>query len=177
MTDQNDSAGAKEYKPPAQAERDRLVRRAQLLLGDAVEAEDLVQATLLAVWQQVRSGRVNNEEAYLRRAVEWNALKRRARRRKNLTLEEVGEVMAPPDDTDDEPDIDLETLEAALDGLPQKQQAVIRMKYYAGLTFREIAETLAISANTAASTCRYGLAAIRKKLIKTDRNKSSKETI
>jgi len=41
------------------------------------------------------------------------------------------------------------------------QQAVIRMKYYAGLTFREIADVLAVSQNTAASRCRYGLAALR----------------
>jgi RNA polymerase sigma factor (sigma-70 family) len=177
MTDANDLAAHREYEPPAQAERERLVRRAQAVLGDVAEAEDVVQATLLAVWQRVRSGHVNNEEAYLRKAVEWNALKRRARRRRNISLDEVEEVMAPQDDAGDEDEIDPETLEAALDGLPQRQQAVIRMKYYAGLTFREIAETLAISANTAASTCRYGLAAIRKKMMKTDRNSSSKESI
>ncbi len=177
MTDANDSAAHTEYEPPAQAERQRLVRRAQAVLGDAAEAEDVVQATLLAVWQKVQSGHVNNEEAYLRKAVEWNALKRRARRRRSISLDEVEEVMAPQDDAGDEDEIDPEMLEAALGGLPQRQQAVIRMKYYAGLTFREIAETLTISANTAASTCRYGLAAIRKKMTKTSRNNSSKESI
>ena len=175
MTGANDSAAHREYQLLADAERPALVRRAEMLLGDAAEAEDVVQATLLAVWSRICSGGIKDAGAYLRKAVEWNALKRRARRRRSVSLDEVAEVMAPADEPDSEDEIDLETLEAALEGLPQKQQAVIRMKYYAGLTFREIAETLAISANTAASTCRYGLAAIRKKLTKTNKNNSSKE--
>jgi RNA polymerase sigma-70 factor, ECF subfamily len=55
-------------------------------------------------------------------------------------------------------------LERALRGLPETQQAVIRMKYYLGLSFREIADSLSISANTVASRCRYALACLRQTL-------------
>lgn len=147
------------------AERPRLVLVANRLLGDMADAEDVVQATLLAVWERVRTGEVDNVAAYLRKAVEWNALKRRARRRRDVSLELVEEAAEPAAEQDNDQEFDAALLESALDGLPQSQQTVLRMKYYLGLTFHEIAENLSISANTAASRCRYGLLAMRKKLM------------
>jgi RNA polymerase sigma factor (sigma-70 family) len=178
MTGAKKTAAYTEYQTLADAERAGLVRRAQMLLSNIAEAEDVVQATLLAVWERVQQGEVDNVGAYLRKAVEWNALKRRARRRRDVSLDGLDEVVAAPEaNEDDESEIDPAELETALEGLPQKQQAVIRMKYYTGLTFREIAAALSISANTAASTCRYGLATMRKKITKTDKNDRSKESI
>ena len=57
-----------------------------------------------------------------------------------------------------------EQLAAALGELPPDQRAVIHLKLWEGLTFEEIAETLAISANTAASRYRYGLDKLRERL-------------
>jgi RNA polymerase sigma factor (sigma-70 family) len=154
-----------DYQSLADTQRVHLVRRAHTLLGDMAEAEDVVQATLLAVWEKVRQGEIDDAGAYLRKAVEWNSLKRRARRRRTLSLDGLDEIVTAPDiQADDEDEIDPAELETALEGLPQRQQAVIRMKYYTGLTFREIAEAMSIPANTAASACRYGLAAMKKKL-------------
>jgi RNA polymerase sigma factor (sigma-70 family) len=177
MTETGEPTGQGQLNLLTEVERERLLRRAHCLLGDMPEAEDVVQATILAVWQRLRKDRIDNPVAYLRKAVEWNALKRRARRRRGLSLEGLEDVIAAPRLPEgDENGIEPGELEVALEDLPERQQAVIRMKYYTGLTFREIAAALSISANTAASACRYGLAAMRKKMMKIDRHSRSQES-
>jgi len=55
-------------------------------------------------------------------------------------------------------------LSAALGELPADQRAVVHLKLWAGLTFEEIATTLEIPLNTAASRYRYGLDKLRARL-------------
>jgi RNA polymerase sigma-70 factor (ECF subfamily) len=50
-----------------------------------------------------------------------------------------------------------EALSAALAELPDEQRAVVHLKLWEQMTFAEIAETLDVPANTAASRYRYGL--------------------
>ena len=50
----------------------------------------------------------------------------------------------------------------AIQQLPEEQRTVLIMKEYEGLKFREIAEVLGISENTAKSRLYYGLKALRK---------------
>ena len=53
---------------------------------------------------------------------------------------------------------------AALGELPADQRAVVHLKLWAGQTFEEIAATLEIPLNTAASRYRYGLDKLRARL-------------
>ena len=55
-------------------------------------------------------------------------------------------------------------IEAALQRLPAEQREVLVLKIWNELTFEQIAETLGIPPNTAASRYRYALAALRKEL-------------
>ena len=55
-------------------------------------------------------------------------------------------------------------LSAALGELPAEQRAVVHLKLWAGLTFEDIADTLEIPLNTAASRYRYGLDKLRARL-------------
>lgn len=71
-------------------------------------------------------------------------------------------VFAPTDDPD-ETALRIE-LAAALGELPADQRAVVHLKLWAGLTFEEIAATLEIPLNTAASRYRYGLDKLRARL-------------
>lgn len=57
--------------------------------------------------------------------------------------------------------VDPLDLEEAIESLPLAQQNVIRMKYYFGMTFRQIGAALSISTHTAASRCRYALTKLR----------------
>jgi RNA polymerase sigma factor (sigma-70 family) len=55
-------------------------------------------------------------------------------------------------------------LERAIEELPLAQQTVVRLRYYVGMSFREVGQALSISANTAASRSRYALQKLRRSL-------------
>jgi RNA polymerase sigma-70 factor (ECF subfamily) len=141
--------------------RPKLLRIAGRLLDDPAEAENLVQATLATVWEAHRRGERPNLDPYAKRAVWLNALRLRARRREWLSLEGDEWEEHEPALSVDEGELTGWELEQAIATLPPAQQAVIRLRFYGGLSFQEIGETLAISMNTAASRCRYALHSLR----------------
>lgn len=49
-----------------------------------------------------------------------------------------------------------------MDALPQTQRDVVFMKYYQGLSFKEIAEETGVSINTSLGRMRYALINLRK---------------
>lgn len=69
---------------------------------------------------------------------------------------------APADDPDEQ--TFRAGLASALAELPPEQRAVVHLKLWEGLTFEQIAETLGIPLNTAASRYRYGLDKLRERL-------------
>jgi RNA polymerase sigma factor (sigma-70 family) len=138
----------------AEAIRPQLLRLVSPMLGGTHEAEDVVQEALLGLWQ--RRGQVEDWAAYAARATWLNGLKRRGRKKDWIPLQDW-------DGASDAPAPEMETwgLEQAIAGLPLAQQAVIRMRFYAGQSFREIGGALQISLHTAASRCRYAIQALR----------------
>ena len=149
------SLGREEIERWVERRRNQWIRMAYRILRDQYEAEDVVQETLMAVLRQ--QGNIRRLDAYMFRAVDWNAVKRRARRRKNVSLDTVPEAR-------DENRLDPLELEQAVAGLPPAQQTIIRLRFYMGLTFAEIGKNLSISMNTAASRCRYALERMRRVL-------------
>ena len=83
------------------------------------------------------------------------------RSREALAIESV-DLFAPAADPDEQ--AFRAQLTAALSELPAEQRAVVHLKLWEELTFEQIAETLGISANTAASRYRYGLDKLRARL-------------
>jgi len=167
MGEQPSHAGAQQHAAWRQIRHDILVKVALRILRDKDDAEDIVQDTLAKVWERSAEVRPRHLAGYLARAVEMNALNYRARRRRTVPLEEVDEFSTREMRGGDPPDaiqLDPATLERALIGLPPVQQAVLRMKFYVGLSFREIGTALSISQNTAASRYRYAISALRKAL-------------
>ncbi len=147
------------------AHRELWLRLARRILKHREEAEDVVQETLAFLWEKREFLKIENPGAYVARAVWLNSLKRRSRGQIFVSLEEGPEpAAAEPSEEGRAEGIHPLYLEGALRKLPESQQAVIRMKYYVGLSFREIGENLQISLNTAASRCRYALAALAKSL-------------
>lgn len=67
-------------------------------------------------------------------------------------------------DTSLEEDEEAMLLRQAVDSLGEKLREVVTLKIWGGLTFAQIAETLAISNNTAASRYRYALEHLERKL-------------
>jgi len=150
----------------AHAIRPRLLRLVIPMLGNRHDAEDAVQEALLGLWK--RREQVDDWAAYAARATWLNGLKRKGRKREWLPLE----------DEHPSPLIAMAAakaweLERAIDGLPLAQQAVIRLRFYAGQSFHEIGEALQISLHTAASRCRYALKALRD-VLNDDKNQTKK---
>jgi RNA polymerase sigma-70 factor, ECF subfamily len=129
----------------------------------AADAEDIVQEAFVKFWR--RNHDIDNR-ALLYSAVRSIALdfirrdKRRARREATVFAEAEPSV---------EPQFELENdtqsaLAAAVDSLPCDQREVLVLKIWNDLTFSEIAGTLRISQNTAASRYRYALSNLKKSL-------------
>ena len=161
MSDDKRPDSCEQLERLVSVDRSALLAAARRLMGDAHQAEDVVQDTLAAVVAKVRRDPPRHLRRYVFAAVRRNALKARARRKLQAYLGDAAEAVV--DAYCDEDDrLSPELLEEAIEGLPPAQQAVIRMKYFTGMTFRQIAAALSISINTAASRCRYGIAAMRK---------------
>lgn len=139
--------------------REQLIALADGILRDRHEAEDIVQETVTAVWQRLSAIAPDKLPNYLTRAVRQNAIKRKTRRREFAAFDdlEATQVSGSPQASF----VDPLDLEEAIESLPLSQQSVIRMKYYFGMTFRQIGAALSISTHTAGSRCRYALAKLQ----------------
>ena len=107
---------------------------------------------------------VKDERAFLIRMVH-NALidfcrRRESRRRKHEKLGDESTNLFATAESADERKFQLE-LNQALEKLPRHQRAVVHLKLWEDMTFAEIATSLDISPNTAASRYRYGIDKLR----------------
>jgi len=139
-----------------------LFRYAVMILADPAAAEDAVHQAFLKL--MARTGRldeIKKANAYLYRAVRnecYRLLKRRSRRDPAAATALLEANCA--DRSEDTEDL-RQALEQALGALPAKQREVVHMKVYEKMTFKQIADRLAVSINTAASRYRYALSRLR----------------
>lgn len=144
----------------------KLVLFARQWASSAVDAEDIVQEAFVRFW---RSDYRNDVDAHVqlfamvRRAgldATRKRLRREARERAAAAAEDSESWFVLPDDSRE---TSLE-VECALSQLPAEQREVVVLKIWGELTFEQIARSLQISPNTAASRYRYGLQTLRKSL-------------
>jgi RNA polymerase sigma-70 factor (sigma-E family) len=141
------------------ARRGPLLRSAFLLCGDAHEAEDLVQSTLVKVVLACRRlDRVDNIEAYTRKTLMsvFISSRRRLWRREHPHA-------APPDTAAvavGDPDLGLAVRKALAD-VPPRQRTVLVLRYWEDLSVEETAHILGISPGTVKSQSARGLATLR----------------
>lgn len=136
---------------------DPLLRTGYVMTGDARDAEDLVQETLLKLarrWSRVRS--MDQPAAYARRVL-INLVLHDAGRRSRQRAE-----LWPRDDRADAADEsaaralrevdDLADFRWAVARLPARQRAVLVLRYWADLPVAEVADILGCSEGTVTST-------------------------
>ncbi|MFF3464418.1 SigE family RNA polymerase sigma factor [Streptomyces sp. NPDC001984] len=150
-----------EFQEFVRARWSYLVRTAYLLTGDVHHAEDLTQTALAKAYRSWRRvSRSDSPEAYVRRMlVNCNSDRFRKRR--------VAEALtaAPPEVAGRDEAVswadERSALLAALAGLPQRQRAVIVMRYWEDLSEAEVAEVLGCSPGTVKSQASKALAKLR----------------
>ena len=127
-------------------------------------AEELVNETFLAVWQQAGRFEGNSSATTWMLAIAHNKAVSALRKRREETLGE-GVAEAIPDGGDS-PETSLAKvgkagiLRACLDRLPDEQRVVMDLVYYHEQSVKEVAEVLAIPENTVKTRMFYA----RKKL-------------
>jgi RNA polymerase sigma-70 factor (sigma-E family) len=152
---------APEFPAFVRAHSTALLRSAFLLTGNRVDAEELVQDTLVRLypkWAKVAAADV--PLAYVRRSLANNFLNGRRRRGASDLL------LAEAPDRGYEPDLagrlsDRALVRNLLDGLPPKQRAVLVLRYFEDLDDREIAAVLGCRRGTVRSIISRSLSQLR----------------
>ncbi|MFE9652019.1 SigE family RNA polymerase sigma factor [Micromonospora sp. NPDC006431] len=150
MTDQTQrlSAVDRSYVAFVEMAWQRHIRLALLLAGDRGRAEELLQDSLVKVYERWRRlSRLDDPHAYLRRALVNNHTSGWRRRRRESLVANVPDRAAPGGDVGP----DSVVLRAALMSLPAKQRAVVVLRHYEDLTEREVAQMLRCSVGTVKS--------------------------
>jgi len=137
-----------------------LLRSAYLLTGNLADAEDLVQSALAKTYQAW--DRIEDRKAldgYVRRAIVNTHISWWRRRR-------VDEY--PTDEIPDQPAEDTsgnnelhDTLQRAIDRLPQRMRAAVVLRYFEDMTEAEVADVLGVSQGTVKSTVSRAVAKLR----------------
>lgn len=143
-----------------------LLRFARTYLWREADAEDVVQDLFMVLFRdRKRFERVVDLNAYTFAVLRNLSRQRLAQRASELRRLEMARAHASAKcggDGDDQADFDA--LHASLAKLPVEQREIIALKIDGDLTFAQIAQVLAISANTAASRYRYAVGKLRAEL-------------
>jgi RNA polymerase sigma factor (sigma-70 family) len=141
-----------------------LIKTARAICFDSQNAEDVLQETLIDVyqkWEKIRSH--ENPEAYVIRVmiskhVDLRRKWARKRQEKETTLDLPQEVLQIADQSDDV--LQRLLVQSALKSLTPMQRAVLVLTYEYGFLLREVAQVLEIPLGTAASHLARGKAAV-----------------
>ncbi len=127
------------------------------------DAQDLVQEAVVEAAQRQDDGRPPPPPLVFatlrRRAIDLARREDRRSGRERAAMEPLSESWF---DTSVEDRELRQLIQSAMSRLPDIYREVITLKVWGGLTFAEIADTLGIPANTAASRYRYGLVELRR---------------
>jgi RNA polymerase sigma-70 factor (ECF subfamily) len=131
------------------------------------DAEEAVQEGFVRFWRAGRGG-APGALPLLYTCVKRSALDLVRRQTRRSAREAAAHAGAPDADPWFETSLERREREAAVEAglraLPAEQREVLTLKMWGGLTFREVAETLGVPLNTAASRYRYAIAALRERL-------------
>lgn len=154
--------------------KDRVYTSVYLLIREKYLAEDITQDAYLKAFEQISAGRYQNDgkfQAWVIRIARNLCMDyfRAGKRHKKVVLTEDRDVFDWIA-SEDQPCYEQVLIEeqtsqqliAMLDKLPLEQKEVVNMRIYASLSYKEIAEELDISINTALGRMRYAMLNLRK---------------
>jgi RNA polymerase sigma factor (sigma-70 family) len=158
----------------AREQYDRLYALARRVLGDASDAEDATQETLLRAWREIpRLREPERFEAWLTRMLIhdcYDLLRRRKRRKTQVPWIVLDNERADASVAIEE----RERLEQAFRKLTPEHRAVVALHFYRDLAAAEIATLLEVPLGTINSRLYYGTRALRAALEALDRSETRK---
>ncbi|RNM17769.1 SigE family RNA polymerase sigma factor [Nocardioides pocheonensis] len=160
----DDRAARSDFESWMAAKQGRLLRTAYLLTGDVHAAEDLVQtalAKLYLAWDRVSDA--PSIDAYARKILvneHTSTWRRLWRHREVVSDTSAHDVPVRGEEYDGVSD----ALWSAVRSLPDRQRAVVVLRYYEQLSEKEAAEALGISVGTVKSQASRALTALRTRL-------------
>lgn len=141
------------------------------VLRDHALAQEASQETMLQIWQQapgmeVCPGSVKGWASTIahRRAVDSVRSNESRRRREALLHHDPTSVFASAPNTEcfECHGIGVEGMSKALSGLSEAQRQAIELAYFGGQSYRQVADTLGVSAGTIKTRIRDGLIQMRR---------------
>ncbi|MEM6396743.1 MAG: RNA polymerase sigma factor [Bacteroidota bacterium] len=151
--------------------RDRLYRLAYRLLGERTEAEDVVQETMLKLWEKRTDLiEVNNVEAWSFRLLRNQSIDR-YRSLKRRTTQDLANAPEPVSNASNpSQQIEQKELRQAIDqiiqGLPEQRRMVLHFREVEERSYQEIADMLDISLDQVRIDLHRARKALRTQLIK-----------
>jgi RNA polymerase sigma-70 factor (sigma-E family) len=140
----------------------RHLRTATLLTGDRHRAEELLQDCLVKLYVRWRRAATDDPHAYLRRMLVNGHVSWWRRRRRELLTDQPPETAehAPGSGPDE-----LDELQRALRGLPERQRAVVVLRHFEDLSEKDTAAALGCSVGTVKSQNSRAVARLRTALL------------
>jgi len=151
----------------------RLLLFARQQARSDADAEDIFQEAVVRLWKADGGGNAEPPDLPLAfTAIRHAAIDQARKTDRRVRREQASEYVVDGDagrvdwfgSGGLEDDERKQMLEAAMKQLPEKFREVLALKIWGEQTFAQIAQTLGIPQNTAASRYRYGLEALRKSL-------------
>ena len=152
----------------------RVLDHIKMMVRDSDVAKDIMQETFIKAVRVIDAGRYTDNGKFLSwilRIAHNQVIDRFRAQKQNRTLNEsqagydlLGSIRIAENSVEDEMiseqiDADLRLL---VDQLPDEQREVVMMRYYSGMSFKEIAEQTDVSINTALGRMRYALINLRR---------------
>ena len=152
----------------------RVLDYIKMMVKDSDMAKDIMQETFIKAVRVIDSGRYTDNGKFLSwilRIAHNQVIDRFRAQKQNRTVNEseagydlLGTIRLAENSIEDEMisaqiDSDVRRL---VDQLPEEQREVVMMRYYSGLSFKEIAEQTDVSINTALGRMRYALINLRR---------------
>ena len=153
------------YQAALQRYERPLIRYALGILPQLEDAQDVVQDTFLTLHRHLATLDADRLAPWLFTVCKNRALDHRRKNHRLIPMETATlELEATPEPA---PDVQLDqretaaTLRRLIDQLPDRQREAVRLKFLAGLDYKQIAETMQTSIGNVGYLIHHGIATLR----------------